>query len=444
MQLSTVGLEPGQYTASYCIESNDPIVPLWEVPVTMTVVAPSLEHVTTVSTDGTCNTDTAVGVEGTEDVTFCFEITNTGDATLWYHEIWDHDDNLLMEFEYPLVPGATETVTMTVAVDASMTMTSTWYAYNSSLVDAVDTAPAVDVYQSALDVQATVGKGTDCGVTPTIGIPLNTDVTACVYVTNIGSEDVVTHTLTIDGVPGSPVSQTLAPGQTVTTTLPIANPTPSVASPVTIQYTWSATGTDGNLVSASGSASVTIERDEDSDGIGSNTEAGAPNNGDGNGDGIPDNKQANVASTTNQNGDYITISTPQGKDEDDIDPIEDVAAFNIPSNKMPPGVSAPQGAIQFKAVGRRPVVTLYFHTADNIVIDSYLKQDANGNWFNFTYDGNTGAVITKEADGKWKIVLHLEDGGRGDRDGVADGKVTDPGIPATNSYRQYIPLIIAP
>src|SRR5205823_3363429 len=51
-------------------------------------------------------------------------------------------------------------------------------------------------------------------------------------------------------------------------------------------------------------------------------------------------------------------------------------------------------------------------------------------WYEFLYDGRTGAEILPD-----RIVLHFIDGQRGDGDLVANGQVVDPGSPAFDPAR---------
>ncbi|NOZ72200.1 MAG: hypothetical protein GXP38_09845, partial [Chloroflexi bacterium] len=51
--------------------------------------------------------------------------------------------------------------------------------------------------------------------------------------------------------------------------------------------------------------------------------------------------------------------------------------------------------------------------------------DPDPHWYDFTYDGDTGAEIEGDT-----IILHLRDGGRGDNDLLVNGRILDPGGPA--------------
>jgi hypothetical protein len=60
-------------------------------------------------------------------------------------------------------------------------------------------------------------------------------------------------------------------------------------------------------------------------------------------------------------------------------------------------------------------------------VDGYFKLSADGTaWQGFGWDGTTGARFGPGNH----FLLTLQDGGRGDDDGAADGRINDPGAPA--------------
>ena len=81
------------------------------------------------------------------------------------------------------------------------------------------------------------------------------------------------------------------------------------------------------------------------------------------------------------------------------------------------------------AIGASTEVQIILPSHSNI--NDYLKL-IDGNWQSFTFDGTTGAEFRDlNEDGTADLVLHLQDGGRGDGDGVANGVISDPGAPTT-------------
>jgi len=173
---------------------------------------------------------------------------------------------------------------------------------------------------------------------------------------------------------------------------------------------------------------ITIE--DDGDGVAYDEESG-PNQDDheydGNNDGVADNVQPNVSSLHTDDGqNYVTIEVSGGHQ------IENMTAVPNPSPAdAPEGVTFPYGFFEFQVTGLAPgeaiTVTLYLPTGETLT--TYWKYGPTPNnpvphWYEFMYDGQTGAVINGNV-----IVLHFVDGQRGDDDLTANGVVTDQGAP---------------
>lgn len=84
--------------------------------------------------------------------------------------------------------------------------------------------------------------------------------------------------------------------------------------------------------------------------------------------------------------------------------------------------------------------TLYAGTGGGVFVTTSAF-DGNGDgphWYEFMYDGQTGAVIAGNV-----ITLHFVDGLRGDDDLKADGIIIDQGGPGIKEeHRLYLPLIL--
>ncbi|WP_207396457.1 Ig-like domain-containing protein, partial [Bremerella alba] len=160
--------------------------------------------------------------------------------------------------------------------------------------------------------------------------------------------------------------------------------------------------------------------DLDDDGIASLIESLAANNGDGNQDGVADQDQGHVASFfSGTAGSVVTIDATAGQ-------LKNVST-TLASEKPAERVSLPYGVFDFTVedveVGGVTVVEVTL--PEDARPSSYYKTDpATGQWERFGFDGTTGAII----DGN-KIYLYLQDGGRGDADGIANGVIVDPGGP---------------
>ena len=171
--------------------------------------------------------------------------------------------------------------------------------------------------------------------------------------------------------------------------------------------------------------------DGDADGIDEVIEGAVPNLegggvGDGNGDGLQDSEQAYVVSLPNASGErYVTVaSDPETR-------LSDVTASFTPPAPPPAGAALPDGLLSFEVAnlgpGEETTVTV-FTTSE---VDGYLKygptpENPTDHWYDFSFDGVTGAEILSD-----RIILHFVDGLRGDGDLSENGTIDDPGAPAT-------------
>jgi cyclophilin family peptidyl-prolyl cis-trans isomerase len=172
-----------------------------------------------------------------------------------------------------------------------------------------------------------------------------------------------------------------------------------------------------------------IGYDNDGDGAIDSLEDAAPNNGDGNNDGTQDSTQTNVASFPGSAGEYVVIEAPAAASIRSLDILG--ATFALANPPDPPRLFdvldfsngyagfdltgiAPGGAVSvtetLAAGGSADTYYVFGPTADNTV----------PHWYEFRYDGTTGAEIIGN-----EIILHFVDGGRGDADlDNANGVIT--------------------
>lgn len=120
----------------------------------------------------------------------------------------------------------------------------------------------------------------------------------------------------------------------------------------------------------------------------------------------------------------------------------DVARIDIPSpEQLPADFSFDHGAYQFNvqlaSAGSRVAVLLAFPAGvepTTYYMYGATPDNAVPHWYEFLWDGNTGAVFQENV-----VTLYFQDGKRGDSDLQADGVIVDPGTPgvarsvATNS-----------
>jgi parallel beta-helix repeat protein len=154
---------------------------------------------------------------------------------------------------------------------------------------------------------------------------------------------------------------------------------------------------------------------------------------DGNGDGVPDSEQNNVASLHTFDGTrYVTIESPEGTSLWDVRPVnpEDILA------DPPEDVDFPWGLFSFVVEGvpegGSVILTLYLHGAEERPTTYYKygpePGDPSSHWYEFTFDGSTGAEIVGDV-----IRLHFVDGDRGDDDLLANGIIVDSNGPGISS-----------
>jgi cyclophilin family peptidyl-prolyl cis-trans isomerase len=177
----------------------------------------------------------------------------------------------------------------------------------------------------------------------------------------------------------------------------------------------------------------------DRDGVCQQFENFAPNNGDGNNDGTPDRDQPNVASTRlSVDGRSITFATAKPTLR-----FDSAGSFNAETTAagLATFVPPPQTIVQFNdgaytfamaatsgAMDPNGETVTLFDRAATRPTRYYAFADGNPTrWFDFTFDGRTGAEILPD-----RIVLHFVDGERGDDDAVI-GTITHTGAPAIES-----------
>lgn len=208
---------------------------------------------------------------------------------------------------------------------------------------------------------------------------------------------------------------------------------------------------DGNGGSATATVTLTVTAAPvDDDGIDETTEAGVPNpdgggTGDGNGDGIPDNEQANVASLPNvATGAFVTVSVPDGTELVDVQSTENPAPSGT---ELPEAAEFPIGFVQYgvRGLSEGAATTVTLNLEDGIDANSYWKygptpDNTEPHWYNFAYDGETGAQIFPA---ERRIVLHFVDGKRGDDDLTANGVIDDPGAPVKISNSSPLAVLDA-
>jgi hypothetical protein len=159
-------------------------------------------------------------------------------------------------------------------------------------------------------------------------------------------------------------------------------------------------------------------------------EDAAPNGGDGNNDGIPDRIQDNVTSfepVASEAG-YWTIEAPPDSVVTGVYTRTDLPDFPFDASLLPVLVGF---AIEDLTPGEAISTTVYLE--EDLQPVSYFKYGPTPDrpephWYEFLYDGRTGARIAGNT-----VTLYFIDGERGDSDLIANGVIVDPGVPAIDS-----------
>ena len=171
----------------------------------------------------------------------------------------------------------------------------------------------------------------------------------------------------------------------------------------------------------------------DNDGIEGDVEDKVVNSGDGNFDGIPDSYQGNVASFRTLSGRDITLVAPENV------AIQKVVLSPQEKYSLPEGINLGEGVLEFALANLGGEQTnLGIIMPPDVMFGKFYvlgaEQDpSSANWFDFSYDGATGAVVLGSAEfvnnsgvsfRRSIANLRLGDAQRGDNTATTDGRIT--------------------
>jgi uncharacterized repeat protein (TIGR01451 family) len=183
------------------------------------VVEPSIELVKTVGLDpNVCATSDSLEVPGGSSVTYCYEVTNTGDVALAFHDLVDSElGTLLDDFPYDLLPGESVFITETATILTDTVNTAVWTAFNDDMLmaQATDSATVTTIWP-AITLDKTVGTQEGvCAETEAIEVVTGSEVFYCYSVENVGDTTLAVHTLEDSalGVLFSDLELDLLPGE---------------------------------------------------------------------------------------------------------------------------------------------------------------------------------------------------------------------------------------
>jgi hypothetical protein len=227
-------------------------------------VAPLTPSVTLTKTVGldpdVCAQDAVLDVMPGTEVTYCYEVTNSGEIALGEHDLADDQLGAILEgFPYTLQPGASAFITQTVALTQTTVNVATWTAYNSGPTDVVSATATAEVTVPTPSITLTKTVGLDpnqCAQTGDLTVAPGTEVTYCFEVTNTGVLTLTTHSLT-DSVLGQLLTDfeyALAPAASVFIT-----ETATIEATTVNTATWTANaGFEGVDATATATATVTV------------------------------------------------------------------------------------------------------------------------------------------------------------------------------------------
>jgi subtilisin-like proprotein convertase family protein len=198
----------------------------------------------TVGTDpNACAVTDQITVPAGTEVTYCYEVTNTGDVEFNTHTLVDSElGTILSNFPYTLSPGASAFITETTTINATTVNTATWTASDvvGASVQATDAATVTVQTAGGPEIELTKTVGVVpavCAVTDNITITAGTQVYYCYQVENTGTVALNYHDLVDSelGVLANDLPYALGPGATHEIIVP---ETPMVS--VTNTATWTA------------------------------------------------------------------------------------------------------------------------------------------------------------------------------------------------------------
>jgi hypothetical protein len=163
-------------------------------------VLPGIELRKTVGLDPSiCATTDEISTGPGTDVTYCFEVTNTGATTFTQHDLVDSHLGVILDgLAFNLLSGHSVFLTQTAIITETLVNTATWTAYADGFGYAVAATDAATVTVVAPSISFTKTVGLDasvCAVTDAITVPENTAVTYCFEVTNTGATTFTQHDL---------------------------------------------------------------------------------------------------------------------------------------------------------------------------------------------------------------------------------------------------------
>ena len=193
-------------------------------------VTPDITLTKTVGTDpAVCAITNAITVTQGTDVTYCYSVENTGNVTFTQHTLTDSElGNILVDFPYSLVPGASAFITETTTILTSTVNTATWTASDPSVpVSALDIDTAtVTVPPAEIGVDAT-GLGNTQAISNVVTYTLAINNTGGSTLNWMIDEDPLVAPLTSPVIPLPPAGSNTARSGSADSAAPISYDSPA-------------------------------------------------------------------------------------------------------------------------------------------------------------------------------------------------------------------------
>jgi hypothetical protein len=221
---------------------------------------PSFELHKTVGVDPqACSESDSLEVLSGTEVTYCYEVVNTGLITFTEHDLLDDQLGLLFSgYPLELAPGEGTTYLTSTVVETNVTNHATWTAhYGSGLVLTETSSASVNVVEeSDLLFTKTVGLNPNaCSQFDELEVEAGSQVTYCYQVMNRGNTPFMLHSL-VDTQLGDLLIDfpyELNPGETIFITK-----TTSITESVINTATWTASTEGGTFIQVIDTAGVMV------------------------------------------------------------------------------------------------------------------------------------------------------------------------------------------
>jgi uncharacterized repeat protein (TIGR01451 family) len=155
------------------------------------VITPALSIATTVSTSGACPGQEVVNVLAGTAVTWCYTVTNTGDAKVTSLVVTDNQYGVVPGSIPTLNPGQSATLSLNVSASVDITVTASasgTVPVTGTSVQSPQDPAVVNVVSPGIDVDVTVSTNGTCPGADSVTVPAGVDVVYCYTVTNNGDD----------------------------------------------------------------------------------------------------------------------------------------------------------------------------------------------------------------------------------------------------------------